>query len=138
MPTLDNPAYEAFAQALARGASVREANAEAGLTPQRPCRLNRRAERPDIVARVTELRWGQDVELLAIYDKLVDLAEKAGRLDSGAGMMAAKAMLAEAARLKQSVIRSPAATTAPVPAAPFPTPPDLSKEEWLAAFARKV
>ncbi len=131
MPTLDKPGHEALAHALARGASVREAHLEAGMNLERPWRLRKRVQRPEVVARVAELRWGRDAaELLAISDTLLDLSKRAADLASGVGMMAARSMLVEAARLKRDAIRSIAAT-----ALHLPPPPELSKEEWLAAFA---
>jgi hypothetical protein len=63
------------------------------------------------------------------------LAKKAGELGTGAGMVAARGLLAEAIRLK----RDQPPTLAPPPGDDgVILPPKLTTEEWLAAFAPKA
>jgi hypothetical protein len=145
MPALNNPRHEALARALSRGVSVREANAEAGLSRRRVARAIGLSMRSDIVARVEELReaaeWGEAVGLKPLYEQAMRFADEAVKLETPPAMMAAKALLTEAARIKQGLARSapqPAVPAAPVAGpAPPPARPVLSKEEWLAAFAPK-
>jgi hypothetical protein len=58
MPTLENPRYENFAQARAKGALLNDAYESAGFVPHRghPSRLAYRAE---VAERIAELRAAQ-------------------------------------------------------------------------------
>lgn len=138
MPPLDDPRYEALAQGLARGLSLRQANAEAGLKEARPCRMRRRAARKDVAARIAELKaqmtWGDAEPLRVIYERAMALADRAGGLDSGAALAAARGLFAEAARaVREAGIFGAESGRAQTPRGPVP--PDMTNEEWLAAFA---
>lgn len=142
MPALNNPRHEALAKALSRGVSVREATIEVGLSPRHVGRILALSSREDFDARVAELReaaeWGEDLALKPIHDQALKLANAAAKLESAAAMMAAKALLAEAARIRQSLPRrTPPPAVLLAPPAQSPARPVLSKEEWLAAFAPK-
>ena len=134
MPALWNPRHGAFAQALARGESIAAATAASGLKHM-PQRMRERAETPALKERVAELkeqhRWGDNDELAKVFGVLMRLAESAGTLESGAAMTAAKGLLAEAARLRESVPRAQASAPAPE----RPRLPTLTREEWIATFA---
>ena len=137
---LNNPRHEAFAAALARGASVREATAEADLSRRHLARMIALALTEPIADRVAELRreavWNGSLELAAVYDEMMRLARAAGRLKTGAGMLAAGKFLAEAARLCERATKAASEGGARL-AGPI-MPPVLTKEEWLAAFVPKT
>ncbi|HEY5072854.1 MAG TPA: hypothetical protein VII63_12580 [Caulobacteraceae bacterium] len=139
MPTLEDPRQEAFARALARGLSVRNAAKEAGYFDS-ITRGGRRAKRPKIAARIEELvelaTWGGDLKLAVVFKELMRLAKAAAKLQTGAGMAAARGMLAEAAQVRAQAAAAPSITPAIAGAGPVP-PPTLTKEEWIEAFAPK-
>jgi hypothetical protein len=139
MSTLDDPRHEAFAMALARGASLRQAATEANLHVGKPNRAAALAGSEAVIDRVAEIRalgpWGDAPELKAVYEKAMELAGTAGELGTAAGMMAAKALLSEAARARQSLAPPQADQTGPARTDPAPIRPVLTREEWLAAFA---
>ncbi len=134
MGALNKPNQECFAAALARGISVREAANQAGFDGRHIGRVTTLAASKPIARRVVEIRrealWGGRVELADVFDTLMRLARAAGALKTGAGMAAAKALLAEAASLMER------ATMALDENGDLP--PRLSKEEWIAAFAPKT
>ena len=134
MAAFNNPRHEVFAAALARKDSPRQAWLEAGYA-SRPLRARRLAETPAMVARVAELTeaapWvGQDPELARVFSELMRLAKAAGALETGAAMVAARGLLAEAIALRERRARG----GGEAPAA-LALPPALTKEEWIAAFA---
>ena len=138
MPILDDPQYEALARGLARNLSVRRASLEAGFADLRPCRTTRRVERADVKVRVAELKaeitWGGAEPLRAIYERAMALADRAGGLDSGAALAAAKGLFAEAARaVREAGVFGAEGGRLQAPRGPVP--PDMTTEEWLAAFA---
>ena len=89
MPALNNPRHEAFAQALARGISVRDANVEAGLSVRHFSRAMELAKAKDIAKRAREIRdeipWGEALHLKVVYDELMRLARVAGKQDTAPG-----------------------------------------------------
>ena len=131
MAILESSRLEALAQALAKGLGVQAASTEAGYSRQYEV-SRQRAARLDVRARVAEIEADglrAAADLTPIIDKLTELAEAASKLNSGTGMMAACRMLSEAARLKGLLpaFEQLHATDG--------LPPELTKEEWLAAFA---
>jgi len=132
-PPLDDTRREAFAQALARGASVREAAQRSGFKG-RFAHHRRRASSPPIADRVAEIvkeaEWGGDAELARLFTELVDMAAEARGKEN---LAAARGFLADAAKLKRdwAELAGPALDDGVI------VPPDLSKEEWLATFAPK-
>ncbi|HZL19468.1 MAG TPA: hypothetical protein VFG23_17165 [Polyangia bacterium] len=134
MAALCNTRHEAFARALARGVSLREATAASGLK-YFPKRMQARAATAAVVARVEELkeeaRWRGQQDLKRVFEKLFDLASSASELKTGAALTAARGLLAEAARLREHL---PGAGHG-APLQGVRPAPDLTKEEWLAAFA---
>ena len=136
MKALDRPRYEAFAQALAAGLSIKAAAAQAGYHDDRYW-SHRRAGLKVITDRVAFLVeaaiGGGSSDLAPIIDKLVALADRAGDLDSGAGMTAACHLLSEAARLKRLMGEG---RLDRVPA--LDAPPQLSQAEWIAAYVPKA
>ncbi|MGH6986435.1 MAG: hypothetical protein ACRED9_06295 [Caulobacteraceae bacterium] len=133
MSALDNPRLEALAQALADGLPIHEATRRAGFSRQSGM-TRRRCARRDVRERIAEIRLERArtaSDVRPVIEKMMALAEEAGKLKSGAGMTAAHKLLVEAARLK--------ATHAPSrPRETWALPPQLSKEEWLDAFAPKT
>jgi hypothetical protein len=148
MPVLEDPRHEIFAQALARGVSLRAASNEAkffgGIT-----RICERSQKPAIAARVVVIkehrRWGGDFKLREVFDQLMALAKTAGDIGPGAGMAAAKALLAEAARIRLAIGEAQAAAqaraqalAAAAPLEPAALPPMFTRAEWMAEFGPKT
>ena len=125
---------EALARALARGLSRNAAGAEARYA-RHSRRGRERAARADIAARARELgearQWGETREASEMIGALMRLAGKAGEMRTAAAMVAARGLLAEAAKL-QGQLGDPADTFDSAP----PEPP-MSKAEWIATYGRK-
>jgi hypothetical protein len=134
MPPLPVPHEEALARALAMGHSQCKASAEAGHA-RHWYRGAERAARPAVVARAGELgdarQWGETREVSEMIGALMRLAGKAGEMRTAAAMVAARGLLAEAAKLKGQ-LGDPADTFDSAP----PEPP-MSKAEWIATYGRK-
>jgi hypothetical protein len=117
---------------------VREASREVGFNRRHPERGRALALTPLVTGRVEEIReataWAEPEALTTVFRELLRLAAAAGELKSGAGMNAARTMLAEAARLRERGPPPPPARSQPNPVASAPTLPDLTTEEWIAAF----
>ena len=104
---LRNPREEAFAVALADGETPLEASRLAGYRKLRRPAAEARAARPDIARRTADLAlekdWGQTLGplgLRAIYAELMGAAKKATDLNTASSLLAARALLAEAAKLR--------------------------------------
>ena len=136
MPALSFPRDEAFARALAMGRAQGAAGAEAGYA-RRHRRGARRAARPDVVARTRELgdtqQWGEACDQVEMIRALMRLAEKAGRMRTAAAMVAARGLVAEAAKLNQRIDdqRRETADDAPAITAAFLP---LSDEDWAEKY----
>jgi len=137
MPEIRDPRREAFARAWADGFVPREAYDKAGYKaqdPNIPGEVARIAGRDDVLERVTELRaemdWGSTPDIAPVINELRRLAKKAGDMDTAAAMIAARGLLAEAAKLKR-LLSEP---DAPAMERPPPEPP-MSNAEWLAKHA---
>jgi hypothetical protein len=102
MPTLDNPRYEAFAQARAKGARLDDAYEDAGfvLCKGHPSRL---ARRPEVAARIAELRSlrkeADDVSPQRLIAGLLRMAAAAEASENAALVKEARLALLDAARL---------------------------------------
>lgn len=129
MAALDDPRREMFAQALARGCGPGQAEREAGYSH---CAKGTRArvKSKQIKGRIAQIKkeraGGDSPDIGPVIDKLMALANAAGKLKTAAAMVAARGFLVEAARLKGLL--------------PAPAPPPrrrLSTEEWLAEYAPK-
>ena len=96
--------FEALAKGVGGGASIRAAGIAAGWG-RNTRTYYRYAERPDFPDAVErwklELRRGGSSDLGPVISDLMEGAQKAIALGSGAGMAAACKMLTEAGRLKQ-------------------------------------
>lgn len=103
LAALKNPKREAFAQARAKGLAPKPAHAEAGYASG--WRAAALADSDEVKARVTEildhLAWGGSRDLGGLIDELRDAFRAAVKLNTGAGMVAARGLATEAARLKQ-------------------------------------
>jgi hypothetical protein len=102
MPTLDNPRYEAFAQARAKGARLDDAYEDAGfvLCKGHPSRL---ARRPEVAERIAELRRmrneADDISPQRVIASLLRMA-KAGEASPDAALVKeARLALLDAARV---------------------------------------
>ncbi len=133
MPPLPVPHEEALARALAMGRSRNAAGTEAGYG--RRYKHSARATRPDVVARARELgdaaQWGEACEVGEMIRALMRLAGKAGEMRTAAAMVAARGLVAEAAKLNER--REPADDAAAI--APQFLP--LSDEDWAAKYANR-
>jgi hypothetical protein len=127
MPAFDDHRLESFAQCLAKGMRPLNASRRTGFAADAN-RSNVRAARADVVKRVAEIAqsnlWGGSRDLGPVIDELMAAAQEARKLGTGAGMMAARALLVEAARLKEEL---------PVPLQPGDR--ELTREEWTARHA---
>ncbi len=129
MPALENVRLEALAQALARGLPLHAATAEAGFSRQNAM-SKRRVQRPDVVKRVWEIeveRYEADADLRPLIAQLGDLADKSGELNTASAMVAARGLIADAAKLK-GLLPKPAAKAEVLE-------PVLTTEEWIASTA---
>jgi hypothetical protein len=101
---------EAFAQAMARGASPQRAHEEAGYKSHG--NAARMAEDKKIAGRVREIKRGRAAgdsrDVGPIINDLVAAAKKAIKLNTASGFIAARGLLAEAARQKMRVAAEPA------------------------------
>ena len=102
MPTLDNPRYEFFAQARARGARLDDAYEDAGFVLNKG-HSSRVARRPEVAARIAELRLqrneAEDVSPQKVIATLLRMA-KAGEASENASLLKeARLALLDAARL---------------------------------------
>jgi len=125
---------EAFARALADGVAPHGAGERAGYTYNHGQRVEERALRPHIAARIIEIRteWAQSLtEAEPLIGQLLDAAGRARLLNSAAGYAAVRGLLAEAARL-QSRVADPVAL-----APPRSRLPEMTNQEWLATYGPK-
>ncbi|HEV2364159.1 MAG TPA: hypothetical protein VGS12_08190 [Caulobacteraceae bacterium] len=132
---LDDPRREAFAQALASGASVAEATREAGYAWRgQGARLVRA---PRMMARLAWLAARRS-DLPGLIQTAVAIAGEARSLKSAQGYTSARGALEFAARLRAqgAAMTGPAAGVRAAAAALPPNPLDLeiSDQEWLARF----
>jgi hypothetical protein len=102
MPTLDNPRYESFAQAQAKAARLDEAYEDAGFVLNKG-HSSRLARRPEVAARIAELRVqrneAEDASPQKVIATLLRMA-KAGEGSENASLLKeARLALLDAARL---------------------------------------
>jgi len=135
MPVLDNAKLETFAQGLANDLTAEKAAKEAGYS-DRSNHSRLRAKREKVVVRVHEIRTARkgDPDLGPVIDALMAAAKAAAENTdtklTPAGLLAIRALLAEAGRLKGLV--PPAAQLEP-----WGIEPDLDDETWMARFGPK-
>ena len=140
MGTLHSILGEALAQRLAAGVPVKHASREAGYGRHNPRRAIERAENPNTIQRVAEIEWQRSrdaADLSGIIEVMLRAANAALDLNSAAGFVATRGLLAEAAKLKLRMAE-------PMPPPPRPPPPivapqpqvsvTLSPEEWSRRF----
>jgi hypothetical protein len=127
MPAIKNSRYEATAQALSRDLNPQDAAVAAGFAKSQT-QACRRALRPEIVARVEELKrlrdWGGSRDLAPLINELAGAVQEARKLDSAAAFVAVRGLIVEAARLKKML---------PEPQEPRRVP--MTLEEWEAKCA---
>ena len=127
---LTDPRHEALAQALARDDNVSAAGRTAGFG-KNAAYAWRLSRSPKIIDRVAELvqtaPWGGSSDLVPVINEMAKRGIEAGKLGTAAGMIAARQLLAEAARLKQLL---------PVPEEAYPPPRrrQMSTREWVETF----
>ena len=126
MPALTNSRYEAFAHQLAKDLNPIDAAVAAGFARSQT-QACKRALRPEIVARVEELKrlrgWGGSRDVGPLIDELAEAVKAARQLNSAAAFVAIRGLIVEAARLKQML---------PAPEEYYEPP--MTPEEWLKAF----
>jgi hypothetical protein len=132
MRKLENARHEAYAQARARGASVRDAYIEAGFKGRRHAwRMNRIAAVKVRIEELTaDLPWGGTTDLTPVISLLGKAAERAVALNTAASLVAAKGLLVEVAKLKMLL----AAKVERAPP-PFMLKPRLSDDAWVEKHA---
>ena len=130
MPAFRRGKLEPFAQAIAEGLPPGAASERAAYAKTRGC--VGRSERADILARVSEIHSATTKaaeDLAPIITRLMAAAGRAEALNSAAGYVAMRGLLAEAVRLTTMI---GAKTPGPMAALDLPRP--LTTEEWLAEF----
>jgi hypothetical protein len=104
-----NKRQEAFAHGLVRGMTLREADVAAGYNSNG--NLGQLAATKEIEAPVEEIAkrmgWGETRDVKLLIEDLKGAFDKAVALNSAAGMAAARALAAEAAKLKQLLPSEP-------------------------------
>lgn len=127
MAALKNPKREAFARARAKGLAPKAAYAEAGYRSE--WRAAALAESDEVKERVAEIldhkAWGGSRDLGGVIDELRDAFRAAVKLNTAAGMVAARGLVTEAARLKQMLPREETNTI---------RRPSLSEAEWTLLY----
>jgi hypothetical protein len=130
MPPLPVPREETFAHVLAMGLSPGMAGGEAGYAKHWK-HVRKRVARPDIVARAGELgdarQWGETRDAGEMIGALMRLA---------AAMVAARGLVAEAAKLDQRTLERREAPDATPAIAPCFLP--LSDEAWTAKYGHRA
>jgi hypothetical protein len=102
MPALENPRYEAFAKARARGARLDDAYEDAGFVLSKG-HASRLARRPEVADRIAELRRlrneAEDVSPHRVIAGLLRMAKAGEASENAALMKEARLALLDAARL---------------------------------------
>ncbi len=136
MTSLKNARYEAYARARVRGLDPKRAYYAAGYSGEGR-NYGRVEQTPKVIARIEELRgenlWSECEDLGPLIDELGRLVKAAGRLDSAASLVAARGLIAEAARLK--ILQADRAL-AQIPAIET-LRPEMSREEWMATYGEE-
>ena len=126
-----NRKQEAYAQAIAHGATWREATVEAGYS-MNSSEASERVNHPAIVARVAELileqQWGGSRDLAPVIDAMRRLFEDSHTMTSAAAIKERREILVQAARLKALL---------PLPEPSYVREPPLTSAEWLEKYAPK-
>jgi hypothetical protein len=107
MPFLDNPRHEIFAKARAKGVTLDDAYELAGFATIRG-HSSRVAQRPDVAARIAELRlatagW-EETTGQAIVTAMLRMAEARDFFDSPQRMKETRLTLMEARKLQKELI----------------------------------
>jgi hypothetical protein len=107
MPTLDNPRYEAFAQARAKGARLDDAFEDAGFVLNKG-HSSRLARRPEVAERIAELRAqrneADDISPQKVIATLLRMAKAGEGSENAALLKEARLALLDAARLHGGVV----------------------------------
>jgi hypothetical protein len=131
MPALKDPGHEAFAQAVARGATRQAAHVQAGYEEDSR-KATQLGARPTIKARVAEieaeLKRADPARLTDTILALLELAAAANKLESAAGIKEARLARLDALRLRELLDK---ARPPPVMRKVFTR---LTDEQWLEAF----
>jgi len=130
---LDDKRREALAQLLAEDVPPRQASRAAGYVHCWKSRALARIERPDVIARVAEIRRAKALaasDLTPMIDALMRAAELVVDLKTPAGLTAIRGLLVEAALLKGLPPSSP-------PLEPMKPRRRMTDEEWMETFAPK-
>ena len=135
MAAFEDERREKFARGLTDGMPAWRAWEAAGYARNRH-RARTVAAREDVKVRITEISegraWGGSSDLAPVIDECMRLAIKARTMNTAAAMVAARGLLAEAARLKALLpVAAPSADASRAR-------PALSDDEWLAAYAPKA
>jgi hypothetical protein len=127
MTQLKNKKYEAYAQGRAKGLGVDESYAKAGYSPDHGS-AGKVARRPDVVARVAELRERDpdNTHPDAIIARLLRVADACCDLNSAAALKEARLSLMEAYRLRTQTKEDD-----------YEIPRPMGRDEWMAKYAAK-
>jgi hypothetical protein len=131
MGKVDQRRVMRMAQGMAEGLTPKAAAVAAGYSPRtnsyRTIVEDENFKSQVEAARLRHRRGGSP-DLGPVIDDLMEYAEKAAGLGTGAGMMAAAKLLAEAARLKSQMQYTDNLE---------PPPPILPRDEWMRLYGAK-
>jgi hypothetical protein len=132
MMPIDNPQHEAFAQARARGLTQRASGVEAGYSPCSGKTASRLANSKAIINRVKAIRAAAEATSVeTMIRTLVAYAKTASEKESAAGMVAARGLIAEAAKLRMATgKKAPAASAAEAPPDDDWAPRPYTEADW--------
>ena len=108
MPILQNPRHEAFAQARARGAALKDAFEDAGYAPD-PSHASRLGREPLVAERIAELRAKQiemaDAGPQAVIAALLRMAKAGEAETTPAALREVRLNLLEVDRLREALLK---------------------------------
>jgi len=123
---------EALAKGKAHGLDKHTAAREAGYLKGSHGFIEQMWERKDMLARVKAIKAttaaAEATSIEAMIRTLMNYADTASKAGSGAGMAAARGLIAEAAKLRMATTK-----TAPVPALRAPAPDDWAPRPYTEA-----
>lgn len=132
MPMLKNIRHELFCRARVRGVGQMDAYRAVGYTGKNDSNARRIARSAPVEARIKELLddalWSDADDLRPLIDELGRLSARARSMATPAALVAARGLIAEAARLK--ILNAERALVDGSAFADLPR--ELSPEEWLA------
>ncbi len=134
MPPLANPRREKYARGRAHGMTQRAAYRNAGYSVK-STNYEHVDKAPAVKQRVEELKdeihWGETRDVAPVINELMRLAKEVVKLGTVPAIVAARALLAEAGKLKGRLEDRPDFMDSDT------VEPPMTHAEWLATYAPK-